>query len=142
MDYIINPIWFYLFQFIAGVRVLFIIASILAGIAAIVIFIYICCVSADIGDCTDSCFSYSEKRLAHLTTTRTLWLKQLKKVITWFIIIIVVAIAIPTQETIMRMMIAHFATYDNVGMVFSKIIEGAQYVLDKIAPVAQAATGN
>lgn len=136
MDYIINPVWFYLFQFIAGIRVLAIVASILIGIAAIVIFIYVCVLSAELGECY-----HNTDRISRLTTLRASWLKHLKKVIVWFCIIVIISIAIPTQETILRMMIAHFATEDNVSMVFNKIIEGAQYILDKIAPVAETVGG-
>lgn len=132
MDYIINPIWFYLFQFIAGIRTLTIVASILLYLGAIAMLIYACWANSEL----NYCYGNGERQ-KELLKSRDKWIKHLKKTLIWGCVALVIAVMIPTQETILRMMIANFATEDNVSLVFNKIIEGAQYVLDKIAPVAE-----
>lgn len=132
MDYIINPIWFYLFQFIDGIRVLTIVATIVLAIASAFILTYVYSATAESGLCYDN-----NKRRTSLLKSRDKWIKYLKRTVIWFCILLVLAVMIPTQETILRMMLANFATEDNVSLVFNKIIEGAQYIIDKIAPVAE-----
>ena len=54
---------------------------------------------------------------------------------TWLLVMLVVftlTIAIPSEKTFYKMMVAKYATSDNIDIVLDKITEGVDYIFDKI----------
>ena len=56
--------------------------------------------------------------------------KILKKIFIGMIVIFLLTIAIPKEETFYKMMVAKYATSDNIDVVLEKITEGVDYIFD------------
>ena len=120
MDYIINPIWFYLLQIVSTLKVVTIIFAVISGPILITL---------SIGCTSEQNFYYKDNYLSACS-----WKKKLTIP---FFICLFLGIFIPTETTITRMMVAQFATYDNAQVVITKITEGAKYIVDSIASMSQ-----
>ena len=55
-----------------------------------------------------------------------------KKIFIGMIVIFSLTIAIPKEETFYKMMVAKYATGNNIDVVLEKITEGVDYIFDKI----------
>lgn len=109
--YIINPIWFYLLDVCEELKV---IAYIFATILAIAVI-----VGAGLYACDE--FYDDEKAL-----------KNLKKMAIAAIILFVVAIILPSKQTLITMMVAKFATYENAGLTVDAIKGAVDYIVEAI----------
>lgn len=109
--YIINPIWFYLLSVCGELKIIaYLVASILAVIT-IIGFIM----------CGFDEFSDEKKALTNL-----------KKMAIAAIILFVVAIIIPSKQTLITMMVAKFATYENAGLTVDAIKVAVDYIVEAI----------
>lgn len=127
MNYIVNPMWFYWINvlvridFIIGLFIFILI--LILGISSFYIF-----------------FAYSEYlEWNNRETEETEQIKFFKKLFSWFklglislFISTIILVAIPSETTIYKMMVANYATTDNVDVVLEKITQGVDYIFDKI----------
>lgn len=114
-NYIINPSWFYWINVVDGLRFVATFVVILLGItAATVSLVY----------SPDGC--EGEKR-ANV---------QLKKImpILWVVWIasVLVLIFIPSKDTLITMMVAKYATYENAGLTVDALKSAIDYVVQAI----------
>lgn len=124
MNYIVNPMWFYWINVLNNI-------SFILALVIIVLFLVLS-ISTPI-----VIYNYNEY-LEYFNNDKTKE-SYYKKVFKWIkcgfislIISSIVIIVIPSEETIYKMMIAKYATSDNVEMVLEKITEGVDYIFDKI----------
>ena len=155
---IISPWWFYLINVVNGIKGLSIAAAVISGI---IIGGYILCTMMDDQDPLDpadtlSSLKYlstylkekdnSEKyeknsidRIATLMECVNEALEKNKKidgrmkiVASIFIVSLILAIAVPSKQTIIEMLLASNATYENVGAAFEGIKNAADYIIGAI----------
>lgn len=105
MNYIINPSWFYWISVVESIQILAIFAAIILGIGWVLIF-----------------FSYT---IDGEGKKRTLVLMALL-----IVSLVLIAIFIPSKETLIQMKIAEFATYDNAKITIDTIKSAADYILE------------
>lgn len=111
MEYYINPMWFYLQSISNGIKIASI-AGIVVLVAAIMIliFYYLDCLEDD------------EKEV----------LKLIKRVVAGAIIATVLAIAIPSTDTINKMIVSSVVTKENVAKGVETTKDLIDYIVDKI----------
>lgn len=111
MDYIINPSWFYWVSVFAALKILF-----LAVGCSVAFILGVFCVFAIVD-------SYDEEEEKE-------WVKRLKIVVAVSAPLICVGIFIPSESTMIKMMLAKYATVDNVQAIYQAILDGAKYILE------------
>ena len=116
MTYYINPIWFYLINVSAGMRM---ILCVLGGaVFGIFVFLFIgWLMDIDITDLEDD-----EKKI----------LKLFKKIIIASFITLFIGILVPSKETCIEMMIASQVTHENVTATKEEMYELIDYVTAKV----------
>lgn len=107
MDYVINPIWFYVISTAEGLKILSIVIALSLGLAAIIAISYGC------AEDDDNC-----KKLG-------------KKMTILFIISTSIVILIPSKEATYQMMIASLATKGNIEEVVQAILDAAKQFTGK-----------
>lgn len=115
MDYIINPVWFYVIQIARNLNILFSISFTLSLITLFILCLIYNIVHDEIGD--------NELKKLH---------KYIKCSIVIFIVSTICYIAIPTQETIIYMFVAKFATYTNAQITLDGIKSVVDYIVQAI----------
>lgn len=111
MNYIINPSWFYWVAVSNTARVG------LFAIGCVGLCISIPVIALAISDC------WKEEDKTPLRKLR-------KTLIILFSVMLIVAVFIPSQQTLIQMMLAKFATYENVADAYQAILDGAKYILE------------
>lgn len=123
-NYIINPSWFYWINVVDGLRFVATFVVILLGITAAVVSLVYGVNMKMIEDYPASC--EGEKR-ANV---------QLKKImpILWVVWIasVLVLIFIPSKDTLITMMVAKYATYENAGLTVDALKSAIDYVVQAI----------
>lgn len=109
MTYIINPIWFYLMSIVDALKTIMVVVSIVMLVGVI------CCVIS----VTDS-IGEELKR----------WMKRTKMFFALCCLCAVLAALIPSKETLMQIMIAKYATYENADNAIQAIKSAADYVIE------------
>ena len=112
MNYVINPSWFYWVSVFDTLRAVCFVAGVVIAIAGLLI----CWV--EIAEC---CGDEDEIKK---------WIKILKIVFAVSAALICVGIFIPSEATMIKMMLARFGTYENIETAYNAIIEGAKYILE------------
>ena len=116
MTYIINPLWFYFMDIAEEANVISAIA-VCAFAATIVICVIFMAIQIDCGE----------------------EITGLKKIVKIFIIClivsVVVSILIPSKETIVTMMVAKFATYENAAWTLDTVKAAVDYIVNAIANI-------
>ena len=110
MNYIINPSWFYWVSVFDALKIVCIAASIAIAVIGGVI-------------CGDAMNEPWDKDLDK-------WSKRLKTVFAVSAVLICVGVFIPSESTMIKMMLAKYATVDNVQLAYQAILDGAKYILD------------
>lgn len=110
MEYIINPSWFYWVSVFDWLKAVCLILGIV-----IIAGIIICIVGIDY------CYDDDEKKI---------WVKRLKLSIMVSLLCIFAAVFIPSESTMIKMMLAKYATADNVQTAYQAILDGARYILE------------
>lgn len=116
MKYYINPIWFYLMNVSAGMKILL---CVLGGILLVIFAVIWICYAVDV-DLTD--LNDSEKKT----------FKLFKIIIIASFISLFIGILFPSKETCIEMMIASQVTHENVTATKEEIYEIIDYVTDKV----------
>ena len=120
---IINPIWFYLCD-------VFRIAGTFAKIAAVLIGLTWLFAYAFGWWLTTINERFGEKDGDYI---EGLALKALaKKLVIPFIVTLVLAIFVPSEKTVYKMMVANLATYENIDIAADTIEEAFDHVIDKL----------
>lgn len=112
--YIINPMWFYWVDVLNGLELLFVILASALGVGG---FIGALCYSAD---------NYiGEEEKPKLIRWVKIW-----AVITSMLILL--AILIPSKETMIQMQLAKFGTYENAEKALETIQDATDYILEHL----------
>lgn len=110
MDYIINPMWIYWIHVLDGLKIL---SMILTGIAiGCAIIVGIIWMSMSMSD--------EEEKIV---------LKWLKIFFFFALGFVVIAIFIPSKETMIEMLVARFATHSNIALGVEQIKEIVDYII-------------
>ena len=124
MNYIINPSWFYWLGVVESMRY-FMIAAFIISIAAIIVSIIIVPVDMrmirDFPDMSDD-----ERKSVQFFT------KVLKAAIWALVISGLILLFVPSKETIIGMMIAKQATYENATWTLDALKSAVDYVIQAI----------
>ena len=124
MNYIINPSWFYWLGVVESMRY-FMIAAFIISIAAIIVAIIIVPVDMrmirDFPDMSDD-----ERKSVQFFT------KVLKAAIWALVISGLILLFVPSKETIIEMMIAKQATYENATWTLDALKSAVDYVVQAI----------
>ena len=124
MNYIINPSWFYWLGVVESMRY-FMIAAFIISIAAIIVAIIIVPVDMrmirDFPDMSDD-----ERKSVQFFT------KVLKAAIWALVISGLILLCVPSKETIIGMMIAKQATYENATWTLDALKSAVDYVIQAI----------
>lgn len=128
MTPIINPMYFYWISVLESFNGILAWLLVLTSIYLIVVLVNygIKKVDSDLYSCGDD---EEEEKLA---VAKTLWGKSLKPCVAIVTISSILLIFIPSEQTIYRMMIAKYATGDNIEEVTEAIKDGVDYIFDKI----------
>lgn len=110
-EYIINPAWFYWVNIVNGIRT---IMFLLAGAASVATFIT-ALISLDETD-TDTAISKKFEKIA-------------LKMFIVTIVCIIIAVLIPSKETLIEMKIAEYATLENAEWTVAAIKDLVDYIL-------------
>ena len=134
MNYIINPGWFYWMQVINGLNVAFEIIAGIAVFAAVVLAVLALInyfTGKDYRDCVD--------KFGKPTDSDWLSFLSMRKVTIIFVIIamvsLIISIFIPSKETLISMMIAKYATKENLGMTVEGIKSAVDYILNAMKEI-------
>lgn len=111
MNYIINPIWFYLMSVVDALRTFSILATILLFSLSIILKFM-----------TLDAYGDDEKMYKKRSSTSFVW----------SIIFCAMAILVPSKETLTQIMIARYATYDNASAVIQAIQNSADYIIEMV----------
>ena len=108
--YIINPLWFYWLQVAEGVSVFLVVVSVV-----------LCMYSATV----------LLVSLADMVIDAN-FLKAAKVSIIIAPIALLIALLIPSKETMIQMELARHVTYENVETIVEQITEATDYIIDRI----------
>lgn len=120
MEYIINPSWFYWLHVIDGIRG-FAIGVIIVSIAASVIIGIALLINASDGD-------FEGETVKKLTSLLVVLLSS-------SVIAGILLIFVPEKGTLIEMMIAKKATYDNVSWTIEQVKEAVDYIVTAIKDI-------
>ena len=111
MNYIINPAWFYFMSVSDGLVVIAIISATVFGL--------IC--GAMVIQISDS-FGEEERKAK----------RTFKKSLVFLLISVLFAVLVPSKNTILQIMIAKYATYDNAATVIQTVQNAADYIIESV----------
>lgn len=118
MDYIINPSWFYWIEVAYTVKICSFVAAVILLIASIVLAIV-----SHIDDDFDEHEDAKKKR------------KVMAVCLVALALFSVVGIFVPSKQTLIEMMIAKKATYDNVSWTIEQVKEAVDYIISAIKEI-------
>lgn len=116
MNYLINPIWLYLISLVDDINGVVIVAMVITVIAAFVVVIW-----------TDdtSVFESPQEEIIALK-------KKIKKFAVLFVIELLILIFIPSKSDMEKMLIASYATEDNITAATNYGKDLVDYIFDKV----------
>ena len=123
MTHVISPMWFYLCDVSDSAKLIAIIGVIAVGLvlAGLLTFGF-GFVAANIGYGEEDC----DYKLG------VALIKIAEKFVIPFAITLVLAVVIPSKETLYKMMVADIATYENIDLTTQTIEEAFDHVIDKL----------
>lgn len=134
MNYIINPSWFYWLQVINGLNVVFEIIASVAIFAALVL-----AVLALVNYFSGKDFRNLVDEFGKPTDSDWLSFLSMRKVTIIFIIIaivsLIISIFIPSKETLISIMIAKYATKENLSMTVERIKSAVDYIVNAMKEI-------
>ena len=123
MDYIINPSWFYWLHVITGIRTFLTVLCVVFCLSCVVL-----CITAiymwDDWDYDDDAEAIKAK------AKRWIIASAIAAIISGLMLVF-----IPNKQTIIEMMIAKKATYDNVSWTIEQVKEAVDYVISAIKEI-------
>lgn len=112
MNYIINPSWFYWANVLTALNVVCLVIAIISGIILAIIMI---------GSTIDLCFDDFKKLVVICAIV--------------FAISVLGAIFIPTEETMLKIMIAKYATKENISITVDGIKSAVDYIVNAMKEI-------
>lgn len=126
MSPIISPWWFYFIDVLGEIKSIFTFeklgALLFIGIVILILF-YVAMLF--MVDCTD----FDENKAESLFIKS---IKLSKKIGIIFAVCTLITTFIPKEETMYKMMVANFVTYENVEYATEAIEDGVDYIMDKL----------
>ena len=116
MDYIINPSWFYWLSVAEATKI---VSFIIAGIAMLVTVVFMIGMLENI--------QYGEQDEDYIRHK-----KIFKIFIAVAIVFFVAGILIPSRQTLIEMMVAKFATYENARLTEQAIKDAVDYIISAV----------
>lgn len=124
MDYIINPMWFYWINVLDAVHTVFGILTFILGFACITLIIIM--IMTKFAACEENERDSDWKAFCSCK-------KILKSMIPITILIAIITAFIPSKETILTMMIAKYATKENLSFTIDTVKQAVDYIIDAYA---------
>ena len=112
MNYIINPSWFYWTNVLNALNIICFVFAIISGIILVIVVI---------GSMVDLCFD-DTKKFVIITSII-------------FAVSVLGAIFIPTKETLIEIMIAKYATKENLSITVDGIKSAVDYIVNAIKEI-------
>lgn len=112
MNYIVNPSWFYWANVLTALNIVCFVLSIVSGIILAIVVI---------GSMVDLCFDDTKKFVVICAIV--------------FAISVLGAIFIPTEETMLKIIIAKYATKENLSMTFEGIKSAVDYIVNAMKEI-------
>lgn len=134
MDYIVNPSWFYWLQVISYIQTWVFALAILLTLGSVLAIIFTI-LEYHLG--SEWQFDVDEHGIPTDSDYRLylLWKKVAKILSPIAIVVIIVSLFIPSKETIISMMIAKYATKENLNMSVDAIKSAVDYIVNAIKEV-------
>lgn len=120
MNYIINPSWFYWINVVNSIRNIFELFSVIFAVMAFIFFALFLVSAIDGGTFSMSCFVSK---------------KTVKVALTIFAFVILTYCLLPSDDTLIEMMIAKQATYDNAQWTLATLKSAVDYIVNAIKSV-------
>lgn len=134
MNYIVNPSWFYWLQVINSLNIAFEIIASIAGIVVAVV-----ATLSLVNYFAGKEFRYYVDENGKPTDSDWLSFLSMRKITIIFTIIaivsLIISILIPSKETLISMMIAKYATKENLGMTVEGIKSAVDYIMNAIKEI-------
>ena len=108
---IVNPIWFYLAELFSDVNFFAVLFSLVSGAGAV-----ICLISASKESGEERAFFYKIFKRSAIAT----------------IVFTIIAVAVPSSNTVQEMAVASVVTYENVEAVKGEATELIDYIIDSV----------
>lgn len=121
MDYIINPMWFYWINVLDAVHTVFGVLAFLLGFACLVLIILTIITKF-------AAFEENEKDDDWRVFCSCK--KVLKNLIPITVLMAIVTVFIPSKETILTVMIAKYATKENISFTIDTLKQAVDYIVD------------
>lgn len=125
MNYIINPSWFYFIDMASKLFVIVLLVAIVSGFCWAVGFIMKLLYEGQ----------YSDEYIKDDNEYKV-FCAIAKYSLPIFIVSLALVILIPTKETIITMMVAKFATYDNAAWTLDSVKAAVDYIVNSIASIS------
>lgn len=127
MNYIIDPMWFYWMNVAENLGISCTIVSISGGIAAVVLTIMYTMNKCEI------------EKFPNISTSEQAENAVIKKFLKPLYIIVVMSLIgmlfIPSSETLTKMLLAKFATYENAEIALDSIQSAADYIINAMKEI-------
>lgn len=127
MNYIIDPMWFYWMDIVSELDIICVLIAIFGGIAAVVLTVVYAMNEHEIDE-FPNCSSAEQKENSIIK-------KYLKPIWVIAIISFIGVIFIPTDETLTKMLLAKFATYENAEIAIDGIQSAADYIINAMKEI-------
>lgn len=131
MEYIVNPKIFYWLNILDNFKITIEILIAALGIAIIsdvVIMVFSYCEGRDYKDCKDEDGNPTDSDWRNFLFT----LKILKCLATILVVLVLLAIFIPSKEVMIEMLIAKFSTVENANFAIETLKEAVDYIVEAI----------
>lgn len=123
MNYIINPSWFYWISIADGIRTVLIVFSVISACACFALAIgHIIHKEVGAGFGEDDSDNIMAKKL----------IKPIKVTLALTVVTAIIAVFIPSRNTLIEMQIARYATYENAELTLDAIKSAVDYIVNAI----------
>ena len=112
-EYIINPMWFYWVNVLDIIKDAALVIALTGGIAGSIVF----------GLLTMECYCDEDWKR---------WKKGAKALVLIVLVFTLICIFVPSKNTMYQMMIAKYATHENVSLSVEAIKSAVDYIVEKI----------
>lgn len=115
MTYIINPLWFYLIDVMKELKFVSIVVATICSLASLAF--KVCAIDT----------YHEEDKVPFNKMSKITFIVALIALIMWIII--------PSKETMLTMMVAKFATYENAAWTLDTVKAAVDYIVNAIASI-------
>lgn len=134
MNYIINPSWFYWLQLLSDIKIIITVISALIT-AGLIVAIIAACVNYSMGYRYRNNIDEDGVALDPDWSNYLLAKKFVKILFPITIVSLIISIFIPSKETLISMMIAKYATKENLSMTVEGIKSAVDYIVNAMKEI-------